>query len=76
MQIKKYLINSYSYLSNKFSSDILKAQFEATQNVFKKKGILFRKGPGVKGFENYCRFSLGSIPQIKKVLKVIKYVSR
>ena len=39
---KKYLINSYSYLSNKFSSDILKAQFEATQNVFKKKGIPFR----------------------------------
>ena len=33
---------------------------------FKKKGILFRKGPGVKGFENYCGFGLGSIPQIKK----------
>ena len=39
---KKYLMNSHSYLSNKFSNDILKAQFEATQNVFKKKGIPFR----------------------------------
>ena len=39
---KKYLMNSYSYLSNKSSNDILKAQFEATQNVFKKKGIPFR----------------------------------
>ena len=39
---KKYLTNSYSYLSNKSSNDILKAQFEATQNVFKKKGIPFR----------------------------------
>ncbi len=39
---KKYLTNSYSYLSAKSSQDVLKAQFEATQNVFKKKGIPFR----------------------------------
>ena len=37
---KKYLMNSHSYPSNKFSNDILKAQFEATQNVFKKKEFL------------------------------------
>ena len=54
----------------------LSKKSKTLENIFKKKGILFRKGPGVKGFENYCRFSLGSIPQIKKVLKVIKYVSR
>ena len=35
---KKHLTNSYSYLSKKKNThDILKAQFEATQNVFKKK---------------------------------------
>tara|TARA_Y100000591_G_C21761245_1_gene660204 strand:+ start:33 stop:1019 length:987 start_codon:yes stop_codon:yes gene_type:complete len=39
---KKYLTNSYSYLSNKSTQDVLKAQFEATQNVFRKKGIPFR----------------------------------
>ena len=39
---KKYLTSSYSYLSNKSTQDVLKAQFEATQNIFKKKGIPFR----------------------------------
>ncbi len=39
---KKYLTNSHSYLSNKSTQDVLKAQFEATQNVFRKKGIPFR----------------------------------
>ncbi len=39
---KKYLSNSYSYLSKKNTYDILKAQFEATQNVFKKRKIPFR----------------------------------
>lgn len=46
------------------------------EEKFRKKGILFRKGPGVKGFENYSRFSLGSVEQMKKVLNVIRYVSR
>ena len=32
----------YSYLSNKNSFNILKAQFQATQNVFKLKKIPFR----------------------------------
>ena len=39
---KRYLKKNYSYLSNKRTDDILKAQFEATQNVFKRKGIPFR----------------------------------
>ena len=40
------------------------------------KGILFRKGPGVKGFEKYSRFSLGSLSQMKKVLQLVKNVHR
>ncbi len=39
---KKNLKNNFSYLTNKTTNDILKAQFEATQNVFKKKKIPFR----------------------------------
>ena len=39
---KQYLKNSYSYLSNKSTRDILIAQFEATQKVFKKRRIPFR----------------------------------
>ncbi len=39
---KRYLKKNYSYLSNKRTDDILKAQFEATQTVFKRKKIPFR----------------------------------
>ena len=39
---KEYLNNSFKFLSNKSKNDILKAQFEATQNVFKKNRIPFR----------------------------------
>ena len=39
---KKYLLYSNAYLKNKKTYDILKAQFEATQNVFKKRKIPFR----------------------------------
>ena len=80
---KKFLINELKKLNIDYIdtyANFFHIKFEqksrTLENIFKKKGILFRKGPGVKGFENYCRFSLGSITQIKKVLKVIKYVSR
>ena len=39
---KKYLPEEYSFLHNKKSFDILKAQFQATQNIFKIKKIPFR----------------------------------
>ena len=39
---KRYLNDSFSYLSNKNTYEILKAQFEATQNIFKKRKIPFR----------------------------------
>ncbi len=39
---EKYLNSSFSFLSNKNINDVKKAQFEATQNVFKKRGIPFR----------------------------------
>ena len=36
------------------------------------KKILTRKGPGVKGFESYLRFTLGPISEMKKVIKILK----
>ena len=71
---KKYLMNSYSYLSNKFSSDILKAQFEATQNVFKKKGIPFRtfiiKKKDEKTLGELFSFFILETIMLGKVLKI------
>ena len=42
------------------------------EKVLKKNGILVRKGPGVKGLENFLRFSLGSRSQMKKVINLVK----
>ena len=39
---EKYRNSSFLFLSNKNINDVKKAQFEATQNVFKKRGIPFR----------------------------------
>jgi glucose-6-phosphate isomerase len=71
---KKYLTNSHSYLKNKKINDILKAQFEATQNVFKKKKIPFRsfviKRRDEKTLgELFCFFILETI-MIGKALKI------
>lgn len=44
------------------------------EKKFNSKGILFRKGPGVVGFEDFFRFSLGSKKQMSKALEVIKNV--
>ncbi len=38
----KFLSKKYSFLSNKNSFEIVKAQFQATQNIFKRKKIPFR----------------------------------
>ena len=71
---KKYLTNSHIYLSNKNTNDILKAQFEATQNVFKTKKIPFRsfvvKNRDEKTLgELFCFFILETI-MIGKALKI------
>ena len=38
----KYLLNDFLFLKRKKSFNILKAQFQATQNIFKKRNIPFR----------------------------------
>ena len=71
---KKYLTNSHVYLSNKNTNDILKAQFEATQNVFREKKIPFRSFVVKKRDEKtlgelFCFFILETI-MIGKALKI------
>ncbi len=70
----KNLKKTFSYLANKNTNDIIKAQFEATQNVFKKKGIPFRsfiiKNRDEKTLgELFCFFILEVI-MLGKALKV------
>lgn len=80
---KKFLIKELNKLNIKFIDT--HANFfhvnvgkknKSIEKHFKNKGILFRKGPGVKGLESFARFSLGSKKQMLKVLYVIKNVIR
>ena len=41
-------------------------------SILRKNKILVRKGPGVSGYENYLRLSLGSVTQMKKIINLIK----
>lgn len=41
-------------------------------NSFKKNKILVKGGPGVKGFENFTRITLGPVDQMKKLINVVK----
>ncbi len=71
---KKYLTNSNKYLYNKTADDILKAQFYATQNIFKKKKIPFRSFVIKKRDEKtlgelFCFFILETI-MLGKMLKI------
>ena len=71
---KKYLNGTFSYLSNKNSFEILKAQFEATQNIFKKRKIPFRTFIVKKRDEKtlgeiFCFFILETI-MLGKALKI------
>ena len=44
------------------------------ERILKKNKILVRKGPGVEGYENYLRISLGSKDQMRKILLLLKKV--
>ena len=59
----------------KFFHIKFKKKIPDVENIFKKNKILVRKGPGVKGFERYLRFSLGSKNQIKKIIQIVKKIN-
>ena len=42
------------------------------EKKLKDKKILVRKGPGVRGFESFLRFTLGPKKEMKKVIDVLK----
>ena len=42
------------------------------ENKLKINRILTRKGPGVKGLEDFLRITLGPKKEMKKVLKILK----
>ena len=80
---KKFLIKELRKLNIQFidthanfSHIKLGKKNQNLEKIFKSKGILFRKGPGVRGFESFVRFSLGSRQQMSKVIDVIKNVSK
>ena len=74
-ELSKLNINFINTYANFFHIELGK-NTPKLEKEFKKNGILFRKGPGVKGFEKYSRFSLGSTSQMKKVLQLVKNVHR
>ena len=57
-----------------FFTSNLKKKISHIENIFKKNKILVRKGPGVKGYENYLRFSLGSKTQMEKIIHLVKKI--
>ncbi len=69
-QLTKMGINFIDTHANFFHIELGK-NIKKKEFFFKKKGILFRKGPGVKGLESYARFSLGSKLQSKKIINII-----
>ena len=76
---KKFLIKelkkiNYKFLNthaNFFHID-LKGNKKKFEKILKQNKILVRKGPGVKGYENFLRFSLGSVQQMSKIIKLLK----
>ena len=42
------------------------------ESLLKKNGILVRKGPGVTGYENFQRITLGSKEQMQKLVVILK----
>ncbi len=73
-ELKKINIKYINTHANFFHIETGKNNYEL-EKKFKNAGILFRKGPGVKGLENYSRFSLGSKKQMLKVLNLIKNIN-
>ena len=69
--LKDLNVNYLKSNTNFFHIDIGKKKKIFEKKLYKNK-ILVRKGPGVAGYENYLRVSLGSIPQMKKITKLLK----
>ncbi len=72
-ELKKLEIEYINTKTNFFHIN-LKNKKKMFEKILFKNGILVRKGPGVSGYENYLRITLGSINQMKKVVKLLKKI--
>ncbi len=72
-ELKKLNIDYINTHANFFHIKF-KKKISHIENIFKKNKILVRKGPGVKGYENYLRFSLGSKTQMEKIIHLVKKI--
>ena len=65
---------NYEYIntSANFFHINLKNKKKEFEKILKKNKILVRKGPGVKGYESFLRFSVGSTSQMKRIIKLLK----
>ena len=70
-ELSKLKLNYLKTYANFLHVDLGKKKKFIEKKLISKK-ILTRKGPGVKGFENYLRFTLGPISEMKKVIKILK----
>jgi histidinol-phosphate aminotransferase len=71
-ELIKMNINFIDTYANFFHIEIKNKEKKKFEKELQKKGILIRKGPGVKGLEGYSRFSLGSKKQMKKIIQILK----
>ena len=69
-KLKILKINFLPTYANFIHIDLGSKKKMIEKSLYNKK-ILTRKGPGVKGLENYLRITLGPIDELKKVLKVL-----
>jgi len=66
----KYLESHANFLHINFGKNK-----KIAERLFKKNNILVKGGPGVTGFENYLRVTLGPKKYMHEVVKVIKKIS-
>lgn len=76
---KRFLIKELKNLEIKFIDThanffhiFLGKKKKSFEQLLNKNKILVRKGPGVTGYENYLRISLGSKEQMKRIVMLLK----
>jgi histidinol-phosphate aminotransferase len=79
LEAKKFVISELKKLRIKFIDTYanflhinLGNKKKYFEKILKNNKILVRKGPGVEGYENYLRVSLGSQAQMKKIVILLK----
>jgi histidinol-phosphate/aromatic aminotransferase/cobyric acid decarboxylase-like protein len=72
-ELKKFKIKYIDTHAN-FFHIYLGSKKKYFEEILKKNKILVRKGPGVEGYENYIRISLGSKDQMRKIILLLKKV--